>query len=140
MARFSVMNTQKTVNADSPEINLSKIIDDYFEANKIKKEQDNIVKTNGNIIKEQLAARGITEFNSGAHKASISKSETIEYDEIKLLKLVKELPDDLQEQLVEKIEIVNMEKLERLVIEGKIETKQFQDAEVRKITSKLYVK
>lgn len=142
MARVMNLNqgTFKTVNADSSEINLSKIIDEYFEANKIKNAQDKIVKTNGAIIKEQLAAKGLKEFQSDNHKASLSTSESIEYDETILLKLSKELPAEISSQIVETIEVVNLEKLERLIIEGKLDTKQFKDAEVRKVTTKLYVK
>ena len=133
-------NVQKTVNADSPDINLAEIIDKYYEANKIKSVQEKIVKANSNIIKEQLAAKKLTEFSSGKHTARLSKTETIEYDEIKLLKLAKELPGDLSSQIVENVEVVNLEKLERLIIEGKLDTKQFKDAEVVKTTTKLYVK
>lgn len=133
-------NVQKTVNADSPDINLAEIIDKYYEANKIKGEQEKIVKANSNIIKEQLAAKNLNEFSSGKHTAKLSKSESIEYDEVKLLKLAKGLPTELASQIVESIEVVNLEKLERLIIEGKLETKQFADAEVRKTVTKLYVK
>lgn len=133
-------NVQKTVNADSPEINLAEIIDKYYEANKEKKLQETIVKTNGEIIKKQLTTKKLTEFNSGKHTAKLSTSESIEYDEIKLLKLAKELPSDLSSQIVESVEVVNLEKLERLIIEGKLDTKQFKDAEVVKTTTKLYVK
>ena len=133
-------NVQKTVSADSPEINLADIIDKYYEANKIKKEQDGIVKANSEIIKAQLKAKGLTEFNSGNHTAKISSSESVEYDEIILLKLAKNLPSELSSQIVETVEVVNLEKLERLIIEGKLETKQFKDAEVKKITTKLFVK
>ena len=106
-------NVQKTVNADSPEIDLAKVIDDYYEANKIKKTQEGIVKANGDIIKTQLEAKQLTEFKSANHTAKISISESIEYDEVKLLKLAKDLPKKLSSQLVESIEVVNMEKLER---------------------------
>lgn len=140
MARVMNLDIQKTVNADSSEINLDKIIDDYFEANKEKKVQESIVKANGEIIKAQLNAKGLKEFQGKNHKASISTSESIEYDEDKLLKLAKELPDDLSSQVIQTIEVVNLEKLERLVIEGKLDTKQFKDAEVKKSVTRLYVK
>lgn len=138
MARVMNLDIQK--EADSKQVDLDKIIDEYFIANKEKKVQDSIVKTNGEIIKSQLKEKGLNEFQGKNHKASITKSESIEYDEEKLLKLAKELPDDLSSQLVQKVEVVNLEKLERLIIEGKLEPKQFQDAEVRKTTIKLYVK
>lgn len=142
MAR--VMNlsqgTFTSVKPDDTEVNLDKVIDDYFEANKEKKVQESIVKANGEIIKKQLDAKKLTEYNSGKHTAKISKNESIEYDDEKLLKLAKELPSELSSQIIQTIEVVNMEKLERLVIEGKLDTKQFKDAEVKKTTTKLYVK
>lgn len=142
MAR--VMNlsqgTFTSVKPDDKEVNLDKVIDDYFQANKLKQEQEKIVKANGEIIKNQLNAKKLTEYNSGKHIAKINKSESIEYDDEKLLKLAKELPSELSSQIIQTIEVVNMEKLERLVIEGKLDTKQFKDAEVKKTITKLYVK
>ena len=135
----TVAETKKS-ESDTKELDIKKLVDDYFTFNSEKKKYTDLTKVNGEKIKNYLTKNKLTEFDSGKHKASISSSDSIEYDDEKLLKLVKALPEDISSQIIQTVEVVNLEKLERLLVEGKITTKQFSDAEVTKTTVKLYVK
>lgn len=142
MARVLGINNvnQEQKKKEPEEVELGKVIDDYFEFNSNKNKYDKLAKEKATIIKDTLKQKGLNEFSSGNHKATISTSTNIEYNDEILLKLVKALPEELSSQLIQKIEVVNLEKFERLLIEGKINAKQFVDAEETKTTVKLYVK
>lgn len=135
----TVAETKKS-ESDVKELDINKLVDDYFTYNTEKKKYTDLTKTNGEKIKEYLVKNKLTEVNSSKHKASISSSDSVEYDDEKLLKLVKALPEDISSQIIQTVEVVNLEKFERLLVEGKITAKQFSDAEVTKTTVKLYVK
>lgn len=125
---------------EKQENNLDTLIDEYFEANKIKLEKDKIVKANGTKIKDELASKGIDEYSSNNHTAKLSVSTSMEYDDEKLLKIIKSLPSELSSKLIDTVEIVNLEKFERLIITGEIKATQFKDAEVEKKTTRLLIK
>lgn len=120
--------------------NINGYIDSYYQG---KKDEKTIKDTNEKIgagIKKYLVDNKLTEYSGENHKVSITTSEQVSYDDTTLLKLAKDLPQDIQDELIDKIEIVNLDKLERLLIENKVSAEQFKDAEVVKTTVKLYVK
>lgn len=143
MARVLGVSTVAETNkseSDSKELDINKLVDDYFVYNAEKKKYTDLTKVNGEKIKEYLTKNKLTEIDSGKHKANISSSDSVEYDDEKLLKLVKALPEDISSQIIQTVEVVNLEKFERLLVEGKITAKQFSDAEVIKTTVRLYIK
>ena len=121
-------------------IDIEKCIDDYAKAKQDEKDVKARVSVNGDNIKKWLKVNNITEYQGKNHKVSVSVSESISYDDTILLKVARTLPDDIKSQLIERIEVVNMEKLERLVVEGKLDTSKFKDAEVVKTTTRLLIK
>lgn len=121
-------------------ISIEEIIDEYFDNNTKKNAADKIVKALSTQIKKYLGDKNLTSYKGKNHTATLSSSESVSYDEIKLITIIKSLPEELQEGLIDKIEVVNMTALERAIIENKLDVKQFVDAEQHKITTKLFVK
>lgn len=120
--------------------NINGYIDSYYQG---KKDEKTIKDTNEKIgvgLKKYLVDNKLTEYSGENHKVSITTSEQVSYDDTTLLKLAKDLPQNIQDELIDKIEVVNLDKLERLLIENKVSAEQFKDAEVVKTTVKLYVK
>ena len=140
MARLKITEEKKSEKENEATLNIADTIDQYFDANSNKKDADKIVKALAPIIKKYLQDNKLTEFRSNNHTAKITSTQSISYDEIKLLSIIKDLPKELQEGLVDKIEVVNMTALERAIIENKLDVTTFKDAEVTSVTTKLFVK
>ena len=139
MAR-NLLKDFKKVEEKEVIIDIEESIENYAKAKEDEKDVKARVSLNGENIKKWLKDNNKSEYQGKNHKVSVSTSESVSYDDTALLKIARTLPEDIQEQLIEKIEVVNMEKLERLVVEGKLDITKFKDAEVVKTTTKLYCK
>lgn len=125
---------------ESDVTNIDSLINSYFIANKEKKDAEAITKEKGELIKKYLKENGLKEYEGTEHIAKITTSESISYDDVKLLELVKTLPKEYQDRLVDTVQVVNVEKLEREIIQNNLKVEQFKEAEEKKVTVKLYVK
>lgn len=116
------------------------LIDNYFKANAQKKEVEKVCKQTGDSIKKYLNDNNLTQFEGTNHNVKLSVSETVSYDDVKLLEIVKSLPEDYQARLIDTIQVVNVEKLEREIIQNNLKVEQFKDAEEKKQVTRLLIK
>ena len=130
---------KEEIEIPETENNLELLVNEYFEANTKKKDAEKITKTNGEKIKKILLDLGKTEYK-GKHTATVRSDESVGYDDEKLLELVCNLPEEIKNQIIKTVQVVDMNALERAIIENKVDIKDLKDAEVRKVSVKLFVK
>ena len=151
MARLKINENEKDTTSVSTENStetleglavdeLDNCINAYYDANTAKKKYETTAKENSNRIKEILNERNLTSYQGTKHSAKLSISTSVSFDTVKLLAIVKTLPAEYQDRLIDKVEYVNVDKLEREIIQGNLKADSFNDAKIETSVTKLYVK
>lgn len=131
----------RNINTEMPKKveGISSVVENYYKANQTKLSADKEVKKYGADIKSYLDATKSNNYQDDNFIVKITESESLSYDEIGLLEAVKKLPTEYQQRLIDTVQVVNMNALERLIASGELSPNLFTSAEVRKVTKKLYV-
>jgi len=116
------------------------VITKFYEANTIKLENDKKVKAYGEQIKNYFSENNLEVFKAGDVTAKVSMIEKISFDDEKLMQSVKKLPQEYQARLINTVETINEEALERLIVSKELNYDLFKEAEIKKITPRLLVK
>lgn len=116
---------------------LGQLIDDYGYYNDLKKSNDKITKDLSAKIKERFSTDGLTDCEGSKYTAKISVATKTEFDEDKLLDIVKGLSPDYRSRLIITKEVVDIELLERMITNEEIQPVIFQPAQVTTTTTKL---
>ena len=105
------------------------------------KELDEQIKKDTKYIKEKLAERKITEFETDSCKAVITYQQRNSMDEEKLIEILKNyLSKTGQEKVIKTKEYVDYDELEKLIYNGVIPAEKLEPAQTTKTIAVLNVK
>lgn len=125
---------------ENQEVDLSVLIDDYGHYNDLKKTNEKIANELNAKIKDEFSIRNISDYDGNNYSAKLSVRQKFSFDEERLLHIVKSLPLDYRTRLIYTKELVDIELLERMIINGEISPELFVDAQVVTTTYSLISK
>ena len=115
---------------------LKKLVDEYSVKNAQKNETTKWCKENGDIIKQYFKDNKLEEFEGTGIIAKVSYATKNSFDDEKLIEILKE---NGGKKAVKKKEYVDMELLESLIYNGKLNAKLLEKASISVITPTLKV-
>ena len=138
MARTNVLFESKEIKNELKP--LDDLVNEYFFANTNKNTYTKLAKEKNEQIKQLMTINQLKEFEGSQHKVKLSESQSISYDDEKLLTLVERMPEEIKNEIIEIVPTVNMQKLERAIIENKINVESLKDAQITSVVTKLTIK
>ena len=116
---------------------LAQLIDNFGYYNELKKTNGKIAEELNSKIKEEFSNQNITDYEGEKYSAKISVQTNVKFDEEKLLAIVDSLPHDYRSRLIMTKRVVDIELLERMIVNNEIQANIFQPAQVTNTVTKL---
>lgn len=123
--------------------NLNELVARYGKTNTEMKLLKKSADEDNKEIKNIMSSTGLSEYEAGGYKAKYSVTKSENFDEEKLVKKLKDYnfggKSAHEAGLIDYVPVVNMEKLEDFIYDGKINAAQLADCKVVKETPRLTI-
>lgn len=109
------MATRRVLNV-KPKVDLKEVIKQYFEDKQLLSKYDKSTKEYNNIIKMEMTNTGIDTFNADGIIATVTSSQSEEFNEALAIEILKQnLTVEQQQEVIKSREYVDNDALEKLI-------------------------